>query len=116
MNSEWKSGLKPEVVLTVVWEMLPLIARYLVWAWIFLAHLALGFAALVLLWWTETSPSDLDEIARRTLYSRPVAALTFLGVSVLSVATGYWRLIRWAHSQAGDWLIDTVVEKLRGRR
>lgn len=115
MELEWKSDLRPEAALSIVWSMLPLIARYLVWAWISLAHLALGFAALALLWWTETSPSDLGELARNTLQSRPVAALTFLGVSVLSVATGYWRIVRWAHAGAGNWLIETVLEKLRRR-
>ncbi|MCI2243250.1 hypothetical protein L3067_01325 [Xanthomonas sp. PPL568] len=110
-----KSGstLQPDALLSIVWEMLPLISRYLVWAWIALAHIALAVLALLIVWWTETTPSDVAELARSTLQSKPVAAMTFLGVSFLSVATGYWRLLRWTHAQAGSWLIDTVLEKLR---
>lgn len=113
MNLEQRSGVRPEVALSIAWEMLPLISRYLVWAWIALAHVALAVLALLVLWWTETTPTDLNEIARSTLQSKPVAALTFAGVSLLSVATGYWKLLRWVHAEAGSWLIDTVLEKLQ---
>jgi len=113
MKGKTQSGVGPEVVLSIVWEMLPLISRYLVWAWIALAHVAAAVLAVLVLWWTETSPTDLNDLARSALHSRPVAALSFVGVSVLSVATGYWRLLRWTHAQAGSWLIDTVVDRLK---
>lgn len=77
----------------------------LVWAFIAIAHLLLIDLLIAAMWWTHVTPEIVSTAFLDMLESKPIALAGLLGFSGATIATVYWKLIRWAHKLSGTgWL------------
>jgi hypothetical protein len=84
-----------------------LVAVCLTW----LVHLTVLYLLLLALWATGQSPESLMNALRSITPGWLVAA----GVSGLTVAALYWKLLRWAHVRMrGGWMTEFLMRGLKG--
>lgn len=69
-----------------------------IWQAIFIFH----FALLALVFWLfQITPHSIQAAILRTPEPALWKILSALGISVLGLAFGYWKILRWAHKKIG---------------
>jgi hypothetical protein len=81
------------------------------WVFIALAHLLVLQLLIIFLWASGTTPADLWSAFLELLRSNAVAVLGAVGLSVIGLCSGYWKLTKWVHRSAGSGLIFHYVTK-----
>lgn len=95
----------------VLFTMTARLANVVMWLAFAVAHLALVCVALLAMWAFQVTPKDALEWFQTWQNSMPVAALAFVGVSVLSVLSAYLWVLRKLHQHVGSsWLFAHLIK------
>lgn len=101
----------PAQAIDVLFTMTARLSNVVMWLAFAVAHLALACAALLALWAWQVTPAAALAWFHTWQNSMPVAALAFVGVSVLSVLSAYLWVIRKLHQRLGtSWLFAHLTK------
>lgn len=101
----------------VLFTMTARLANVVMWLAFAVAHLALVCVALLAMWAFQVTPTDALAWFQTWQNSMPVAALAFVGVSVLSVLSAYLWVLRKLHRHVGtSWLFQYLIESVSPRQ
>lgn len=105
-----------EQALSVGFNISARLTALVVWTMFAVAHLAVGFLALALLWWFQVTPAATATWISHALESPLPKTYATLGGSVLAIAAGYLWILRRVHRWAGsglvfDYLLKGVVQR-----
>ena len=110
MDTERPLALTPaqgfEALFNITARLSALVAVCLTW----LVHLTALYLLLLALWATRQTPASL----LAALHSGTPGVFAAAGVSVLTVAALYWKLLRWAHARMRSrWLTEFLMRGLK---
>lgn len=99
--------------ITATFHMNQRLAIYVSWLTLWVVHLGAAFLLLLALWWFQVTPARVEAASLSWLASTHNAVLGVVGVSAVTVVTGYVWLVRWIWARTfGEWHINNLMQDL----
>lgn len=100
-----------EQALQVLFSLQARLGALVTWVIIAALHLLVLTLLLAAAWLFQVTPATVQAVVQQLLQTWPLATLSAVGLSGMSVLAGYWWLVRWVHQRGGRDLLMRYLLK-----